>query len=314
MKKSLAKLIVYFIFLLMSLTGSQVHAQPEAKDHPLVSRFPGSEVLISDVKQFDEFALILGPPVKGKFSKTQSLEGKVTRFKYKNPRDRSTLEILRSYQQALKRAGFEILFICGGKECGDSGTVIDDINIGRWCIDGLDCPEPMRYLAAKLGRPAGDVYVALKVMNNPYSTAGTYLNVVEVKPMEEGLVKVSAAALASDISRMGHAAVYGIYFDTGKAIIKPESKPVINEIAKLLNSQATLKLHVVGHTDNVGGLASNMTLSKQRAEAVVNALVNDHRIAAARLIANGVGPLAPVASNAAEDGRAKNRRVELVAQ
>ncbi len=71
---------------------------------------------------------------------------------------------------------------------------------------------------------------------------------------------------------------------------------------------------MVGHTANVGNLASNMTLSKQRAEAVVNALVNDHRIAAARLIANGVGPLAPVASNAAEEGRAKNRRVELVAQ
>ena len=78
--------------------------------------------------------------------------------------------------------------------------------------------------------------------------------------------------------------------------------------------QPSLRLHVVGHTDNVGALAHNMTLSKQRAEAVVNALVTNYQIAAARLIANGVGPLAPVASNAAEEGRAKNRRVELVAQ
>ena len=97
-------------------------------------------------------------------------------------------------------------------------------------------------------------------------------------------------------------------------MIKPESKQSVEEIAKLLNQQPSLKLHVVGHTDNVGALPHNMTLSKQRAEAVVNALVNDHHIAAARLIANGVGPLAPVASNAAEDGRAKNRRVELVGQ
>ncbi len=132
--------------------------------------------------------------------------------------------------------------------------------------------------------------------------------------MQTEMVIVRAKELAEGISKTGHASIYGIYFDTGKSIIKPESKPVIDEIAKLLNSQATLKLHVVGHTDNVGSLASNMTLSKQRAEAVVKVLVNDHRIAAARLIANGVGPLAPVASNAAEEGRAKNRRVELVGQ
>ncbi len=125
---------------------------------------------------------------------------------------------------------------------------------------------------------------------------------------------MKAKEMAEDISKTGHASIYGIYFDTGKSVIKPESKQAIDEIAKLLNAQPSLRLHVVGHTDNVGTLPSNMTLSKQRAEAVVNSLVNDHRIAAVRLIANGVGPLAPVASNAAEDGRAKNRRVELVAQ
>jgi outer membrane protein OmpA-like peptidoglycan-associated protein len=128
------------------------------------------------------------------------------------------------------------------------------------------------------------------------------------------MVTVNAQALNEDITKTGHAAIYGIYFDTGKAVIKPESQPAMAEIAKMLAATPTLRLHVVGHTDNVGSVASNMALSKQRAEAVVNALVSDHRIAPARLIANGVGPLAPVASNAAEEGRAKNRRVELVAQ
>lgn len=140
------------------------------------------------------------------------------------------------------------------------------------------------------------------------------VDVVEVKPLETGLATVNAQALAEDITRTGHAPVYGILFATDKAVIKPESKPVLDEIAKLLRTQPTLKLHVVGHTDNVGALAHNLALSKQRADAVVNALLTNYQIAGVRLQASGVGPLAPVASNAAEGGRGKNRRVELVAQ
>ena len=132
--------------------------------------------------------------------------------------------------------------------------------------------------------------------------------------MEGGLVTVNAAALAGDINRTGHTAVYGIYFDTGKADLKPESDAAISEISKLLEQDSSLKLLVVGHTDNVGTLASNMDLSKRRAAAVVQALTARHGIAAARLIAQGAGPLAPVASNGNEEGRAKNRRVELVQQ
>ena len=112
----------------------------------------------------------------------------------------------------------------------------------------------------------------------------------------------------------GKAAVYGIYFDTGKAEIKPESEPALKEIAKLLQADPKLKLYVVGHTDNSGGLDYNMKLSKDRADAVVKALTGKYGIAASRLSAFGVGPLAPVASNQTEEGRAKNRRVELVAQ
>ncbi|MFZ1615620.1 MAG: OmpA family protein, partial [Holophaga sp.] len=107
---------------------------------------------------------------------------------------------------------------------------------------------------------------------------------------------------------------YGITFDTGKADIKPSSEPALTEIAKLLKGQPALKLHVVGHTDNVAGLDLNLKLSKARAEAVVQALTTKHGIASNRLIPHGVGPVAPVASNDAEAGRAKNRRVELVKQ
>jgi outer membrane protein OmpA-like peptidoglycan-associated protein len=287
-------------------------AGQEVKDHPLISRYPGSKFQYlhpSSVKQFDEIALPTGPHQKGKFTKTERVEGKVSRLIYDNPPDRSTLEIFRSYQESLTKAGFQTLFACSAAECGDAANEKTD-DFGYWCVTNkIQCPEPMRYVVAKLARPTGDVYAAAKVRSGE-----TYLVVVEVKPMQGGMVTVNAQALNEDITKTGHAAIYGIYFDTGKAVIKPESQPAMAEIAKMLAATPTLRLHVVGHTDNVGSVASNMALSKQRAEAVVNALVSDHRIAPARLIANGVGPLAPVASNAAEEGRAKNRRVELVAQ
>jgi outer membrane protein OmpA-like peptidoglycan-associated protein len=106
--------------------------------------------------------------------------------------------------------------------------------------------------------------------------------------------------------------IYGIFFDTGQSTIKPESKSTLDQIAALLKTRPALKLYVVGHTDMTGALAHNRTLSEARARAVVNALVKNYGIAAARLEGHGVGPLAPVASNAEEAGRAKNRRVELV--
>jgi len=163
-----------------------------------------------------------------------------------------------------------------------------------------------RYLAARLQRREGDVWVAANIVDD------VNLVVVEVKPMESGMITVNAAALASDIARTGHSAVYGIYFDTGKADVKPESDAGLGEIATLLTQDAALTLHVVGHTDNVGDLKSNMDLSRRRAEAVVKVLTTKHGIAAERLDAYGVGPLSPVASNGDDDGRAKNRRVELV--
>ena len=140
-----------------------------------------------------------------------------------------------------------------------------------------------------------------------------WLRIVEKKAMEQYVV-ADAAAFSNDIRTAGHAAVYGILFDTGKSTVKPESAQAIGEIAKLLKADATLKIHVVGHTDNVGDVDSNIKLSKDRGEAVLQALTRDHGIAAARLKSYGCGQFAPVASNDTEEGRAKNRRVELVKQ
>ncbi|PSH03239.1 MAG: hypothetical protein CXZ00_13390 [Acidobacteria bacterium] len=120
--------------------------------------------------------------------------------------------------------------------------------------------------------------------------------------------------LASEINRTGRVSVYGIHFDTAKANIKPESDATLKEVAKLLQDDPKLKLYVVGHTDNQGAISFNMDLSRRRAEAVVSALASKYGVATGRLRAFGSGPYDPVASNDSEDGRAKNRRVELVKQ
>lgn len=139
------------------------------------------------------------------------------------------------------------------------------------------------------------------------------VHVVEKQLMKQDVV-ANADALANSINETGRVAVYGIYFDTNKADLKPESEPALAEIVKMLTADAALKVYVVGHTDNVGQFAHNIKLSQDRAASVVNALVSRHAIAAARLTPFGAGPTVPVASNKGEEGRAKNRRVELVAQ
>jgi len=96
-------------------------------------------------------------------------------------------------------------------------------------------------------------------------------------------------------------------------VIKPESKPTLDEIAKLLSGQPELSVFIVGHTDNQGAYDYNIDLSRKRAAAVAAALAKSCNIAPARMRTAGVGFLAPVGSNATEDGRALNRRVELVA-
>jgi outer membrane protein OmpA-like peptidoglycan-associated protein len=220
---------------------------------------------------------------------------------YRNPDDRSTVEIFRDYESGLKEAGFATLFTCKGGQCGEQ--------IGLRGFGYMPGDDDARYLAAKLARPKGDVYVALHV-----EAISTKFVVVEVKPIETGLVKISADALNKDLDHVGHVAVYEILFDTAKADLQPGSDGALTEIAALLARSPALKLYVVGHTDNVGALAQNLDLSKRRAQAVVTALTTTYKVAPARLHADGVGPLAPVASNDGEAGRAKNRRVELVKQ
>jgi outer membrane protein OmpA-like peptidoglycan-associated protein len=126
-------------------------------------------------------------------------------------------------------------------------------------------------------------------------------------------VAANADALKNGLAQNGHVEVPGIYFDFNKSDLKPESKPALDELVKLLQADPSLRVWVVGHTDNVGSAETNLTLSKARAASVIGALTAAG-IALARLAPFGNGPYAPVSTNATDEGRAKNRRVELVAQ
>jgi OOP family OmpA-OmpF porin len=137
------------------------------------------------------------------------------------------------------------------------------------------------------------------------------LTIVERTIMEQEVV-ADPEAMADDIKRTGHVAIYGIYFDFDSYVIKPESEPTLKVISELLKKNTSLKVYVVGHTDMTGKFEYNMELSSKRAEAVLKTLVNKYGILASRLKAKGVGPLCPVSTNKTEDGRKLNRRVELV--
>jgi outer membrane protein OmpA-like peptidoglycan-associated protein len=286
-----------------------------SKDHPLISRYPGSVITHYLAKEFDEFTLPLGKVSDEKFAKSRHLEGKVTRIVYGAPEGRSVLEVFRNYQGALKKAGFETLFTCGPQDCTGSGSSSARVYGSGDYDDYWGSDHGIHYVSARLARPEGDVYVSLLVDDQGGNfRPNVEMYVLEMKPMESELITVNAASLANDIKRTGHASVYGVYFDMGKADVKPESDATLKEIAKLLQGDPMLKLYVVGHTDNQGALDLNMELSRRRADAVLAALTTKYAVTAGRLRAYGSGPYAPVASNDSEDGRAKNRRVELVKQ
>jgi outer membrane protein OmpA-like peptidoglycan-associated protein len=293
-----------------------------SRDHSLMSRYEGSEIIGYDQREFDQFALFVKPAenyggIAKNAASTRSLEGTVTHLTYRAPAERTTLEVFRNYEAALADAGFETVFTCKNEACGGRNFSHAAVAEHNYMAIGESYGD-QRYLAARLERDEGEIYVSLYVAFATVGGGANYqrviaqLDVVELAPMEARMVTVDAGRMASEIAESGRIALYGIYFDTDKAELKPESRPALDEIAKLLAGNPDLRLVVVGHTDNVGSLDYNMTLSRRRAGAVESALVADYGIAAARLESWGVGYLAPVASNQSAEGRALNRRVELV--
>lgn len=234
-------------------------------------------------------------------------EGRVSLRRFRNPEGRSTLEILRNYEAALVTRGFAQEWECETrKDCGngaDGGwTPRNGMNLGI----GSD----VRYITGTMPYEGGTVWVSVGVEKSNH-----YVQVLQADALQTGNVQVlDAAAMGSALDAEGRIAIDNIYFDFGSAALLPESAPALTEIAALLAARPELSIYVVGHTDSVGTLEANLELSRARAGAVVAALEAGHGIAASRAVPAGVGPLAPVAPNTSDPGRALNRRVEVVAR
>ncbi len=268
-----------FLFFCRGTAFTQEDAKG-CKDHPLITRMDNFFIAHCEEVKFDQ------ADFKDEKGKTIKVEGRVFKVDYnmkKGFTPPSPLMVKRNYENAIKRIG-------GGKVFEEEYAI---------------------WLKLEKGGKAFWVYVDSWHGGGKGETYG--IRIVEKAAMAQEVV-ADAKSLMGEIQTKGSASVYGIYFDFDKADIKPESEPAIKEIAKLLQQNKGLKLYVVGHTDNVGNIDYNLKLSKARAEAVMKELVTKHQIASQRLKAFGVGSLAPVASNKTEEGRAKNRRVELVEQ
>ena len=318
----LKKHILFFaalIFVFSSTFLSPALAEEDvegSRDHPMISRYEGSVIKGYEHVDYDRIKFPSG--VEDNELQTATVEGEVTKIIYAAPEGLSVLQIQRNYLMALKEAGFKIAYECFGGLEEIPRDIYRVYGPGRLGIPGKSpyIGKDHSYFLAKKPAEDGDLYVSAHTLLSETfdDRPATALQILEEKPMATGKVQVdiNAQAMAEDIKDKGSVRIYGIRFDTDKATIREESESVLAEIAALLEQESDLRLFVVGHTDAVGSREYNMDLSEKRAEAVVEFLASEHGISRDRLSPHGVGPLAPVASNEDEDGRAQNRRVELV--
>lgn len=303
------------------------HDLKGSHDSPLVSRYAGSWIIGYRHLRYGALDLPLTRSQHAALVKKRRVEGELTRILYVNPPGRSALEVFRNYQRALRQGGFKSLFQCEGKAgCGalfhqaiyPQAQQLTDSQQTEFAFSGV---ADEYFLGARLSDAAhGGAYVSLYVATDE-NEGGVYrgpnrvmtlLQIVQTRPMQTGRVTVDASALAHALDRSGHVALYGVYFDTDSARLKPASRAQLREMARFLKAHPHTNVYIVGHTDDRGALDHNLDLSRRRARAVVQALESRYHIAASRLDARGVGPLAPVAANTTDAGRARNRRVELV--
>ena len=320
-----------------------------ASDSDVVGRLAGAFIIDYYSTDFDEAEFPLTPikQIKGPRNKHNNyvykpddsitLEGKRTRIVYLNGSNDSPLKVVRSYEKELKAKGGKVLFSCKGDECGGGtrayGGGGNHMSLGHvlWDRERISRPNFSNGSCAQFGSAKDQRYTLVHVpAENAYISihayrygGGTFCNkiagytvsavdVVQVAELEAEFVTIKAEEMASEITTSGRIALYGILFDSGKAKLKPESKATLDEIGALLKQDASLRLLIVGHTDTEGAYDFNLDLSQRRAKSVVDDLVGTYGIGRERLFPVGVSFASPVATNDTEEGRAKNRRVELV--
>lgn len=293
-------------------------ALPAAAQEPtVVQPFKGSEA-VGDQYAADFDVLRYITSLEEGAIETAEIEGQLLSSLYRWPEDKNRVEIQRSFERALEGAGFDVLVsadLPGAMGHPPEYLALRDVQranrLGErgfsLALQQVTVSPPKYYVSATRTQDGQQTVFTLTVgdrniyMVEEATTAG----------MEQGTVEISAAALNDEIEEAGKAILYGVQFDTGSAVIRPSSAGSLKAIADVLSRRAG-QYYIVGHTDDTGGFEMNMSLSNERAAAIVKALVTEYGIDASRLQEGGVGPLAPLASNGNEAGRQLNRRVELV--
>jgi OOP family OmpA-OmpF porin len=299
-----------------------------SKDPPGMKRYEGSEIVGYRAPKFDEFLLPLGPPTQiapAAYAKSLKVEGQVSRYTYLAPAGRSPSELFLNYKTEFQRLGLEALYEKSTAERGWFGPTLDPIANEdglkqilayneadeRVIVGKSKDAQPTYYYVFVTSYRDGLIPDRLKSAITP-GRALAELIVVAPQQMEQKMTFVSAGEMSKALAASGRIALYGLYFDTDKDLIRSDSQPTLEQIAQLLNSHPQLRIHIVGHTDNQGTAEHNLDLSRRRAANVVRELTGKYAITASRLDSFGAGWYSPVASNDSEEGRSKNRRVELV--
>ena len=295
-----------------------------AKDNPLISRFQGATIQYYKTVKWDTYILPISKMVSvggsKQWNKKLKLQGEVNRIQYVTSKDNNPAFVYMNYLNALKKSNWEILFSGSGDDqlgndngewyfylFGNEGYQQDDKFGSKYNQRGHNhC-----YITAKYEDNDVSYYASIYIVEKDDFTLINQ-DIIKVKNPDVGLV--TAKLLTEKIEKKGHLALDGIFFETGKAVITEKSVPALKNIAKYLNRNKDKKFFIVGNTDNVGSFSSNMKLSERRAKAVMYALINKYGVDANQLKAYGVANLSPMVSNSTENGRAKNRRVEIVKQ
>jgi len=269
------------------------------KDHQLFTRMPAMHISQCESLQFDLRKFPVGQMGKGEeILKSIEVEGPVFWIEYglnDGATPPSGLQILRNFEAATKKGGGTV----EGQWPGWCKSMYEQEgmpNMGNGCTS--------YGLTAKFVRGGKETWVFLQASERD---GNHQLTISEREAMKQD---VAVNEIADKLAQDGFVSL-SVNFDTGKATIKPDSAKILDDAAGALQLAADLAVEVGGHTDNVGAADANLKLSQGRAQAVMAALV-ERGVKAGRLTAKGYGQTAPVADNRTEEGRAKNRRVELV--
>ena len=307
--------------LMYALAGGAQDAGP-GSDHPMFSRYPGSEIVAHRQQEFAQTQLATGFADKKQPGepKRRTVEGKTTTIIYELVGQQSALQVLRNYEQALARAGLKTLLSCFNATCGNELAI--SLFRGN---DKEPLYRTMRYDSINTGTSDFGYVSATGTANGAPLSASVFvgrirtgdrvyvgLDVVEGAPMKTDQIVVDLNKITQDIREQGKVVLSGIYFDTDKDIVKPESEQALRAISDYFKKNPQQNFFVVGHSDTAGSYEHNVDLSRRRARAVVTALTGKYGVAQPRLTAVGIGPVAPAGTNANDAGRARNRRVELV--